>query len=65
MPLISLATSSKPVHHLFQVIVDLDADDEGHGVALPAFARNNSLQPCVVELIGVFFDPDDLLASDR
>ena len=35
----------EPVDHLLQVIVDLGADDEGHGVALPVLARNSALRP--------------------
>src|ERR1051325_2669957 len=46
------------VHHLFQMIVDLDADDVVHGVAVPVLLEQR-LDAQVVQSIGIIFQPDD------
>src|SRR5262245_37206410 len=50
------------VDHLLEMIVDLDADEEGHRVRWLVGAVE-LLQPGIVQLVGVAFDLGDLLAD--
>src|ERR1700743_221891 len=50
------------VHHLLQVIVDLDAYDVAHRVAV-AVAPEQRLDAQIVELVGIVLEPDDLVGD--
>ena len=50
------------VDHLFQMIVDLGADDEGHRRrCLPVAPGTAPCMPLIVQLVGAAFDARDLL----
>src|SRR5579862_8221365 len=52
----------EPVHDLFEMVVDLDADDVAHGVAV-AVLLEQRLDAVVVERVGVVLEPDDLFCD--
>src|SRR5690348_14715258 len=48
------------IHHLLEVIIDLDANNVVHGVTIPV-PLEKCLDPFVIHRVGVVFEPDDLL----
>src|SRR5205823_8011628 len=52
----------EPVHHLFEMVVDFDADDVAHRIAF-AMLEEEILDAGVVERIGVVLEADEFLGN--
>src|SRR6185503_3022315 len=52
----------KPVHDLLEMVVDLDADDVAHGIAV-AVLLEQRLDAVVIQRVGIVFEADDLFGD--
>src|ERR1700761_2946010 len=51
------------VHDLFEMVVDLDADDIGHRVAVAAMLLEQRLDACIVHGVGIVLQPYHLFGD--